>query len=80
MKIVIDAGSGKSCWGCNHLKRGLGLGSLAVPIQPFCFVFEKQIDIKNGKALRLAECLAAEQTETTISINDIETFTNEEWE
>jgi hypothetical protein len=62
MKITLDIGEGKSCWGCNHLIRNLpvqGFG-YGIPILPTCLVFMKQIKGGKGKAERLPECVAAE--------------------
>jgi hypothetical protein len=62
MKVIIDIGSGKSCWTCNHLVRNLPVSGFeyGIPILPTCLVFMKQIKGGKGKAERLPECLAAE--------------------
>jgi hypothetical protein len=62
MKITLDIGEGKSCWGCNHLIRNLPVTGFqyGIPILPTCLVFMKQIKVGKGKAERLPECIAAE--------------------
>jgi hypothetical protein len=41
MKITLDIGEGKSCWGCNHLIQNLPVSGFGygIPILPTCLIF-----------------------------------------
>jgi hypothetical protein len=82
MKIIIDINaSGKVCGGCFYRVSTVPYNGLVWGIKPSCLIFRKEVPDVNGEAPRLAECIAAEQSEINISIDDIETFTKEEdWE